>query len=123
MFFGCSKEEPTIQTDNGRIYGVVMDNNGNTVAVASITLCVGYDWNSKYTNITTLAQTISGSDGQYEFNNIETDLYNKIDGGPSHNIKRYHYLIVEKEGYQKQFLEVDIKAGKLTRADVLLLQE
>jgi hypothetical protein len=116
MLYGCTSEEQKDTT--GSIYGVITDKaTGEPVNAASIELGLGYPSIGFYRYIATLRRTVSGSDGQYEFKDIEPDLseYDK-----KYSTKVYYYVMVSKEGYKNQFYQLKVEPGKIANGDVLL---
>ena len=112
LLCGCSESfDQTEDPDTtGSIYGVVNDKNtGEPVRSASIELGLAGVWNSNGTPYrpTILNRTVTGNDGQYEFQNV--------DAGSS------YYVKVTKTNFVDQYYRLAVQAGKVAKGDVLLI--
>jgi len=105
---GCAKEEKT-----GSVHGVIVNKNtGEQVNAASVELGVWYAGRN-----TTLRRTVSGSDGQYEFKDIETDLSEFNEGAAGRAV---HHIRVSKADFRDVYNEIKVEPGKVTTVDILL---
>jgi len=91
LFNGCSSGDyKTFAT----LYGIVSDNNtGDPIGVATVVLSPGGK------------TTVSGSDGRYEFENLDAQQYK---------------ISVQKAGYQTNYKTVTAVAGESVQADIPL---
>jgi hypothetical protein len=111
---GCGENN-----DGGSVYGVVVDaKTGESVSEASVELGIHKFIGTNYwVNgveqgehiYTVIMRTVTGSDGQYEFQEINT----VIDGDS-------HYVKVSTDGYEDNTYMLKIEKGKVANGDILL---
>ena len=98
----CGCINPTDQTEDttGSIYGVITDKaTGEPMRASGVEL---------YNNLSTLiTKTVTGNEGQYEFDKLESGSYK---------------LKVTISGYQDISYNVEVSAGKTSRADMQLVK-
>jgi hypothetical protein len=99
LVFSCGKEEDEVEKQ-GSIYGVITDKaTGEPINAASVEL-TGY-WGDL------LKRTITGSEGQYEFLDLDEDDY---------------WVKVSTDGYEKQSDLLSVQLGEAVKCDIQLVK-
>ncbi|MDR3236054.1 MAG: DUF1566 domain-containing protein [Prevotellaceae bacterium] len=106
---GCSKDKEEDPEKMGSIYGVVTDKaTGESINAASVELGTYDLWIQISSNIPrnpiVLKRTVTGSEGQYEFQEVDAgDLY---------------YVKISTEGYEEQYYRLSVQLGKTAKGDI-----
>ncbi len=116
LWCGCKGEEGEEQPTTGSIYGVITDEvtgepmRASGVELWSMTLYhddeYGYGYGMDYYEYNSLiTKTVTGNEGQYEFNNLNGGTYG---------------LRVMVSGYEDEEYQIEVSAGRISRADMQL---
>ncbi|MCL2329558.1 MAG: carboxypeptidase-like regulatory domain-containing protein, partial [Bacteroidetes bacterium] len=109
VWYGCKKEEE--KEKFGRIHGIVTDADtlkfveGVSVELGTASFSF-FDNNGIPSGIRVLKRTVTGSDGRYEFR--------EVDAGNS------YYVKVTKNNYEEQYYPLTVESGKTAQGDILL---